>query len=192
MRKFVPFKKKPCLNNDCFVKELLLNAFFEKLAIKGLIQKSSFLGIRNQQIIFNVEKTILNYKKTFLLVRFFDFFKLQILFLGSPPLLEFFLKSLLLRTRHLFILNDAWLLGFLTNKRIFPSLIICFFKTLNFSSQESFKKHIPLVSFTDLSTNKNLFKKTDFMISLNTKSVLNVKLFFNFFKYLLSKKNGKR
>jgi hypothetical protein len=101
-------------SNVVFIKELLCNTCFDNIVSKKVFFTQDFSGYYKEQKIPDIEKTVVNYKKCFALLRFFDFFKLQILFLGKPLLSELFLKNLSLKSRHIFLLNEDWLFGFLT------------------------------------------------------------------------------
>ena len=170
-------KKKPNKKTKSyfFIKELLFCNFFEDLENSKTIK---------------IEKNITNFKKIFFLIRFFNFFHQQILFLGSPLLLNLFFKSFSIKSKHLFFLNEDWLLGFLTNKKIFPQLIICFKINSFFFSKESFKKQLPLICFLDAKDKS--FQIVDFIVFLNLKSHISIIFLCFFLKELLSKKNGKR
>jgi hypothetical protein len=102
-------------SNPVLIKELLFNSCFDNAVSKPPVCfLQDFSGYYKNQKIHDIEKTVVNYKKCFVLIRFFDFFKLQMLFLGKPVLSELFFKNLSLKSRHLFLKNEDWLLGFLT------------------------------------------------------------------------------
>jgi hypothetical protein len=101
--------------NSVLIKELLFNTCFDNVVSNSKVFfVQDFSGCYKEQKLHDIEKTVVNYKKCFALIRFFDFFKLQIIFLGKPLLSELFLKNLSLKSRHIFLLNEDWLFGFLT------------------------------------------------------------------------------
>ena len=108
------FSAQLAKSNSVLIKELLFNICFDNVVKNNLCFTQDFSGYYKEQKIHDIEKTVVNYKKCFALIRFFDFFKLQILFLGKPLLSELFFKNISLKSRHLFLLNEDWLLGFLT------------------------------------------------------------------------------
>lgn len=178
--------------NALIVHELVANDIFEKTSKVQRHARQTYSGrCWNQQIIYDTEKSILNYKKIFFLIRFFDFFHLPILFFGSSVLLEFFFKSLSVRTNHFFLLEEDWVPGLLTTEKIFPVLIVCLKKKSIFSGRDLFTKLIPFSCFVEFSDLHSL-NHYDYSIWLSLKSKASVKLFLNFFKQLKIKKDGKR
>jgi hypothetical protein len=175
-------------NNSVFTKELLLNNFFDSGASKNkpwLAQ--DFSGFYKDHRITDNEKTVFNYKKCFALIRLFDFFRLQILFLGKPLLSELFLKNLSLKSRHIFLFREDWLFGFLTNKQFFPKLIISFKSDV----RQNELLNTPFVCFINSSELESSFSHNpDYLFSL--KSFSNLIFFFSFLKHLVLNKNGKR
>jgi hypothetical protein len=105
------------ISNQVLIEELIFHSSsrFDNVESKSnLFLAQNFSGCYKEQKPHEIEKTFVNYKKCFALIRLFDFFKLQVLFLGKPLLSELFFKNLSLKSRHLFLLNEDWLLGFLT------------------------------------------------------------------------------
>jgi hypothetical protein len=174
--------------NSAFIKELLRNNLFDsdKANSNKRPWLQDFSGFQSN----DTEKTVFNYKKCFALIRLFDFFRLQILFLGKPLLSELFLKNLSLKSRHVFLLNEDWLFGFLTNKQFFPKLIISFKSDIR--QNEVLKTpYLCFINSFELEESSFICNNiTDYLFSL--KYFSSVIFFFSFLKHLVLNKNGKR
>ena len=154
------------------LKELLFSeGFLGSNSLENLKDKKAFfLGLRKGFSVYDLEKTLTTYFKVLDLVKSFNESSLQILFVGCPPSLEVDIERELSGSNHIFVKEDSWVLGSLTNyiqSGLSPNLIITYKDLRSFPSKECFKKETPLISFVDDSCD---FDFVDYPILVNLKS----------------------
>jgi len=152
-------------------------------------KKGFFLGFRKGFTVFDLERSLSTYIKALNLVKLFNESSLQILFVGAPLFLESFIQEELKRSKHIFIREDSWVLGSLTNhvqSGIYPDLIITFTGHNSFASKECFKRGIPLISFVDDSCDITYI---DYPILVNLKSNGASNMYYNLIKQCSSSNN---
>jgi ribosomal protein S2 len=178
---------------------------FKKTLLKGLLdsqgfigsssqgnvkdKKGFFLGFRKGFTVFDLERSLTTYLKALNLVKIFNESSLQVLFVGAPLSLESFIQKELEKTRHVFIREDSWVLGSLTNyvqSGLYPDLIITFNSHNSFASKECFKRGVPLISFVDDSCD---IAYIDYPILVNLKSQGVSHMYYNLIKQCSSNNN---
>lgn len=162
--------QKPFENS--ILKELLDSEGFLGSKSKENLEdkKGFFLGFRKDFAVFDLEKSLTTYFKALSLVRSFNESSLQILFVGCPPCMEDFAKEETEKSNNIFIKEDSWVLGSLTNytqSGLSPDLIVTFKSSRSFPSKECLKKNTPLISFIDDSCDVSF---VDYPIFINLKS----------------------
>tara|TARA_B100000780_G_C20990511_1_gene396089 strand:+ start:236 stop:799 length:564 start_codon:yes stop_codon:yes gene_type:complete len=155
--------------------------------VKG--KKGFFLGFRGGFTVFDLERSLTTYFKALNLVKLFNESSLQILFVGAPLFLENIIQKEVEKSKHIFIGEDSWVLGSLTNyiqSGLSPNLIVTFNSDNSFASKECFKRGAPLISFVDDRCDITFI---DYPILVNLKSKGASRMYYNLIKQCSSNNN---
>ena len=154
----MPLKKLFTFQNAIFSSKICVSSSFSLVDPTN----SSFLVGLRPSLFFLSNPTLLKYslKTTFLFLESFCKKDYKIIFianLSKPTLFYKFLK--ICKKRNFFLLQFEELsMGFLTNKKLSKTLVITLFldvEQTEFIQKLSFLRNLPIISFSNLSTNKN-------------------------------------